>query len=124
MLLLLRELDEADAAVARLVPSAEEVQEQIEAAEKLAQSEAGTPAKTEEVAQKMMRKWQLFVLEHGEAYGLDVTRGPTSEFIQTWGFHNRTMAFVSRPLRPLYSSSMKERTISFSTSQRDTKILR
>ena len=66
----------------------------------------------------------VFVLEHGEAYGLDVTRGPTSEFIQTWGFHNRTMAFVSRPLRPLYSSSMKERTISFSTSQRDTKILR
>ena len=43
----------------------------------------------------------VFVLEHGEAYGLDVTRGPTSEFIQTWGFHNRTMAFVSRPLRPL-----------------------
>ena len=23
----------------------------------------------------------VFVLEHGEAYGLDVTRGPTSEFI-------------------------------------------
>ena len=93
VLLLLRELDEADAAVARLIPSAEEVREQIEAAEKLAQSEAGTPAKTEEVTQKMMRKWQLFVLEHGEAYGLDVTRGPTSEFIlrfQTWGFHNRT----------------------------------
>ena len=75
VLLLLRELDEADAAVARLIPSAEEVREQIEAAEKLAQSEVGTPAKTEEVAQKMMRKWQLFVLEHGEAYGLDVTRG-------------------------------------------------
>ena len=53
VLLLLRELDEADAAVARLVPSAEEVQEQIEAAEKLAQSEVGTPAKTEEVG-----KWR------------------------------------------------------------------
>jgi hypothetical protein len=47
VLLLLRELDEADAAVARLIPSAEEVREQIEAAEKLAQSEVGTPAKTE-----------------------------------------------------------------------------
>jgi hypothetical protein len=93
VLLLLRELDEADAAVARLVPSAEEVREQIDAAEKLAQSEAGTPAKTEEVAQKMLRKWKLFVCEHGVAYGLDTTRGPTSEFVlrfQTWGFRNRS----------------------------------
>ena len=79
VLQLLRELDEADAAVSRLIPSAEDVREQIDAAEKLAQSEAGTPAKTEEVAQKMLRKWQLFVLEHGEAYGLDTAYYPVRQ---------------------------------------------
>jgi hypothetical protein len=90
---LLREADAADAAVRATLPTAEEERAIIAAAEALAGSEAGVPAKSRAVVERLVTKWLDFLEKHGNEYGWDESVGPTLEMakhFQTWGFFNRT----------------------------------
>ena len=63
---LLREADAADAAVRATLPTAEEERAIIAAAEALAGSEAGVPAKSRAVVERLVTKWLDF--RPGEAW--------------------------------------------------------
>ena len=76
---LLREADAADAALRAAQPSAEQERVIIAAAEALAGSEAGVPAKSRAVVQRLETKWVDFLERHGAQYGWDESIGPTLE---------------------------------------------
>ena len=89
---LLRQAAAADAAAAATLPSAEEERATIAAAEALAGSEAGVPAKSRAAIISLETKWLDFLGRHGEEYGFSEAEGPTLELtvkFQTWGFFNR-----------------------------------
>ena len=72
--------------------SAEEQRRIIAAAEALASSEAGVPAKSSRVIASLLNKWVDFVEMHGDEYGYDAAAGPTVELAKhfsSWGFFNR-----------------------------------
>ena len=87
---LLREAEAADAAARATLPTPEQERVIIAAAEALAGSEEGVPAKSRAVVQRLVTKWLDFLEKHGAEYGWN---GPTLELarhFQTWGFFNRT----------------------------------
>ena len=89
----LRSVAEAEAATHALLPTAADVREQIDAAEKEACGDGGTSAKSGGVIAQLQKLWREFAETHGDAYGLDASVGPTVDFVlhfQTWGFFNRT----------------------------------
>ena len=93
VLALLREADAVDAAARAALPTPEEERVIIDAAETLAGSEAGVPAKSRAVVLRLESKWCAFLERHGEEYGWDERVGPTMEMakhFQTWGFFHRT----------------------------------
>ena len=71
-------LAEAEAAIAALGPTPEELREEAAEAEKLAK-ENGTPAKSAAVIRSLERRWREFLAVHGEAYAFDPDVGPTIE---------------------------------------------
>mgnify|MGYP006145464785 CR=1 FL=1 len=90
---LLRAAEAADAAAAATLISPEEERVIINAAEALASSEAGVPAKSARAVQALERKWHEFLEKHGNEYGYDVSVGPTIELakhFQTYGFFHRS----------------------------------
>ena len=90
---LLREADAADAAAQALLRTPEQERTIIAAAEALAGSEEGVPAKSRAVVERLVSKWLDFLEKHGAQYGWDESVGPTMELtkhFQTWGFFNRT----------------------------------
>ena len=68
---LLREADAVDAAARAALPTPEEERVIIDAAETLAGSEAGVPAKSRAVVLRLESKWCDFLERHGEEYGWD-----------------------------------------------------
>ena len=90
---LLRQAEAADAAARATLTTPEEERVIIEAAETLAGSEAGVPAKSRAVVLRLESKWVDFLARHGQEYGWDESVGPTMEMakhFQTWGFFHRT----------------------------------
>ena len=90
---LLRQAEAADAAARATLTTPEEERAIIEAAETLAGSEAGVPAKSRAVVLRLESKWVDFLARHGQEYGWDESVGPTMEMakhFQTWGFFHRT----------------------------------
>ena len=86
---LLRRAAEADAAAAATLPSAEEERATIAAAEALAGSEAGVPAKSRKAVVGLENKWMEFLERHGDEYGFVEAEGPTLQLairFSTWGF--------------------------------------
>jgi hypothetical protein len=75
---LLKELGAAEAAVAALGPTPEEVREEAAEAERLAK-ENGMPAKSAKVIDVLLRRWSDFLDTHGDAYGFKTDEGPTIE---------------------------------------------
>ena len=90
---LLREAEAADAAARATLRTPEQERSIIAAAEALAGSKAGVPAKSRAAVQRLASKWVDFLERHGTEYGWDESVGPTLELtkhFQTWGFFNRT----------------------------------
>ena len=90
---LLRAAEAAEAAARATRPSAEEERRIIDAAEALAGSEAGVPAKSRMVVLRLVTKWLEFLERHGAEYKWDARVGPTLELakhFQTWGFFHRS----------------------------------
>ena len=77
---------QAEALEAEALPpksiSAQEERDVIDAAERLAGSEAGVPAKSRAVIQSMTVKWLDFLDRHSEGYGFDAACGPTEELVK------------------------------------------
>jgi hypothetical protein len=69
---LLREADAADAAARATLPTAEQERAIIAAAEALAGSEEGVPAKSRAVVQPLVTKWLDFLEKHGNEYGYSI----------------------------------------------------
>ena len=64
----------------------------VAAAEALAGSEAGVPAKSRRAICALEVKWREWMAKDGAEYGYDESVGPTIEQakrFQTWGFFNR-----------------------------------
>ena len=90
---LLLAAEAADAAAAATLISPEEERMVMNAAEALANSEAGVPAKSARAVQALESKWLEFLQKHGSEYGFDVSVGPTIELakhFQTYGFFHRS----------------------------------
>ena len=84
---LLREADAVDKASRAALPTPEEERVIIDAADTLAGSEAGVPAKSRAVVLRLESKWCNLLERHGEEYGWDERVGPTMEMakhFQTW----------------------------------------
>lgn len=89
---LLREADAADAAARATLPSPAQERAIIEAAEALAGSDAGVPAKSRAAVVRLEAKRREFLAKHGAEYGWNEIIGPTLELakhFQTWGFFHR-----------------------------------
>ena len=71
---------EAEAAVAALGPTPEQLRSEASEAERLAR-ESGTHAKTAAAIRALQRRWSDFLDAHcvGDAYGFDEAEGPTVE---------------------------------------------
>ena len=90
---LLREAEAAEAAAQATLPTLEQERVIIKAAEALAGSEAGVPAKSRAVVLRLESKWLDFLEKHGVEYSWDKSVGPSMEMakhFQTWGFFHRT----------------------------------
>ena len=89
---LMRAAEAAEAAARATLVSPEEERVIIDAAEALAGSDAGVPAKTRAVVLQLETKWLVFLDKHGAEYKWDAEVGPTLELVkhfQTWGFFHR-----------------------------------
>ena len=82
---LLRQAEAADAAARATLTTPEEERAIIEAAETLAGSEAGVPAKSRAVVLRLERKWVDVWARHGHEYGWDESVGPTMEMAKHYG---------------------------------------
>ena len=89
---LLRQAEAAEAAARATLPTPAEERAIIAAAEALAGSDEGVPAKSRAAVHRLATKWCEFIEKHGTEYGWDECVGPTLEIakhFQTWGFFTR-----------------------------------